>query len=163
MIYWVHQKYKFIVFCFGFLFCHIRRFMAIPPKTYILGQSPTVKGLQATATHWGDIRAPHVAVQGSNLGISRIEFCTNKIFILSSSEISIAKIVYEPKGHSAMDKTLTCHSGGQGSNPDTTNVYSAPILSGTLPCALSLSLSLSLFLSHSLSLTHTHTHTHIHT
>ena len=56
-----------------------------------------------------------------------------------------------PEGHSTMDKALACHTGGQGSNPNTTNVYSAPILLHSLSFSLSLSLSL--------SLSHTHTHT----
>ena len=30
-----------------------------------------------------------------------------------------------------MDEALAWHTGGRGSNPDTTKVYSAPILSGT--------------------------------
>ena len=38
-----------------------------------------------------------------------------------------------------MDKALACHTGGLGSNPDTTKDFSAPILSCTPPCALSLS------------------------
>ena len=32
--------------------------------------------------------------------------------------------------HSAMYKALACHAGGQGSNPDTTKDFSAPIPSG---------------------------------
>ena len=41
-----------------------------------------------------------------------------------------------PEGHSAMDKALACHTGGWGSNPDMTKVYS--ILSGTpAMCTLS--------------------------
>ena len=36
-----------------------------------------------------------------------------------------------------MDKALACHTGGQGSNPDMTKVYSAPILLGYPQCALS--------------------------
>ena len=46
-----------------------------------------------------------------------------------------------PKGHSAMDKAVACHAGGRGSNPGTTKVYSAPILSGPpAMCALSLTM-----------------------
>ena len=44
-----------------------------------------------------------------------------------------------PKGHRAMDKGQAWHTGGRGLNLDTTIVYSAPILLGTLPCALFLS------------------------
>ena len=53
-----------------------------------------------------------------------------------------------PEGHSAMDKTLSCHIGRHGLKPDTTKVFSACNLRGTTAtCSLSLSLSLS----------HTHT------
>ena len=39
-----------------------------------------------------------------------------------------------------MDKALAWHTGGWGFNLDTTNIYSAPILSGTpAMCTLSLS------------------------
>ena len=31
------------------------------------------------------------------------------------------------EGHSTMDKALAWHTGGWGSNPDATKVYSAPI------------------------------------
>ena len=34
-----------------------------------------------------------------------------------------------------MDEALASHAGGQGLNPNTTKVYSAPILSGTPPHA----------------------------
>ena len=37
----------------------------------------------------------------------------------------------QPVGESAIDKALAWHTGGQGSNPDMTKVYSAPILTGT--------------------------------
>ena len=36
-----------------------------------------------------------------------------------------------PEGHSAMDKAFACHACDQGLNPDTTKIYSAPILTGT--------------------------------
>ena len=49
-------------------------------------------------------------------------------------------IILRPEGHSAMDKALPWHTGGRGSNSDTTKVYSAPTLSGThAMCTLSLS------------------------
>ena len=42
----------------------------------------------------------------------------------------------------AMDKALACYAGGWGSNPDTTKVYSAPILSVTSAmCTLSLTMA----------------------
>ena len=44
-----------------------------------------------------------------------------------------------------MDYPLACHPAGQGSNPDATKDFSAPILWGTPPpCALCLSLSLTM-------------------
>ena len=41
-----------------------------------------------------------------------------------------------------MNKALTWHIGSWGSNPDTTKVYSAPILLGTPPHALTHSLTM---------------------
>ena len=41
-----------------------------------------------------------------------------------------------------MDKALACIAGGPGLNPDMTKGFSAPILTGTPPQALSLSLFL---------------------
>ena len=46
-----------------------------------------------------------------------------------------------PEGCSAMDKELSRHSGSLGSNLDIPKIFSAPILLGTQPRALSLSLS----------------------
>ena len=38
-----------------------------------------------------------------------------------------------------MDKALAYHTSGWGSNPNTTKVFNAPILSGAPACALTLS------------------------
>ena len=43
-----------------------------------------------------------------------------------------------PEGHSTMDKALTRHPVGWGSNPDMTKDFNAPILLGTSPIELSL-------------------------
>ena len=47
-------------------------------------------------------------------------------------------LTMKAEGGSTRDKALACHAGSWGSNPDTTKVYSAPILSGThAMCTLS--------------------------
>ena len=46
-----------------------------------------------------------------------------------------------PEGHKTTDKTFAYHSGDLSSNPDMTNDFSGPILSGTSAmCTLSLTM-----------------------
>ena len=48
--------------------------------------------------------------------------------------------IASPRGITPLLKHLPAMHGSQGSNPDVTKVYSAPILSGTPPHALSLTM-----------------------
>ena len=65
--------------------------------------------------------------------------------------IDIIKHLLLPEGHSAMDKALGWHTGFRGSNPHTTRVYSAPILSGT-PAMCTLSHTMPVITSSSMNL-----------
>ena len=58
--------------------------------------------------------------------------------LLALDYIEILGKLMQPEGHSTMDNALACHTGGPGSNPVTTKVYSAPILSG-IPAMCTLS------------------------